>query len=204
MASDTVNPLTATLHDFEFLSGIQPDLRVILDDSHGIGLIGEGKGIGALVPRKKNIDYTFTYSLSKAFGIAGGAVSCSIEEAQRLRKLPEYTAVTPQSPAQLYAFSRGQHIYTQQLEKLRKSLEKLGKSISDLPGIHFHPDLPVFVLDERYREEDFMQCGMLISSFAYPDPAGKKLNRIVLNALHTSEDLEKLSACLHAVHKTRP
>ena len=201
IASDTVNPLSATLHDFNFLSGIQHSLRVILDDSHGIGLIGQGKGIGALVPRVNNIEYTFTYSLSKAFGISGGAISCSSEEATRLRSLPAYTAVTPQSPAQLYAFIKGQHIYARQQEKLRANIQHFGECVSDLPGIHFHPDLPVFVLDERYREEDFLQRGILISSFAYPDPAGKKLNRIVLNALHTPDDLENLSSCLREIEK---
>lgn len=202
IASDTVNPLSATVHDFTFLSGIRPKLRVILDDSHGIGLIGNGCGIGALVPRVKNIDYTFSYSLSKAFGISGGAISCSREEATRLRSLPAFTAVTPQSPAQLFSFVKGQHIYARQLQKLSASIKKFGEAIRNLPGIHFHPQIPVFVLDDRYREEDFLQRGILISSFAYPDPAGKKLNRIVLNALHTPEDLDHLSNCLQEIHHT--
>lgn len=204
VASDSVNPLSATVNDFGFLNGIRAELRLILDDSHGIGLIGRGKGISALVPRGGHLQYTFTYSLSKAFGIAGGAVSCSAPEAARLRGLPAYTAVTPQSPAQLFAFTRGQSVYARQLKRLRNTIAAFSADVRDLPGITGHPDLPVFVLDERYREEDLLKQGIIISSFAYPDPNGKKLNRIVLNALHTDSDLGRLSDVLHRIGQDRP
>ena len=42
----------------------------------------------------------------------------------------------------------------------------------------------------------FEEKGVIISSFSYPDPAGKKYNRIVLNALHTKDDMDYLFACI--------
>ncbi len=201
VASDSLSPLSATLNDFGLLAGIRRDLDVIVDDSHGIGIIGRGKGVSGLVPRSGHLKYTFTYSLSKAFGIPGGAVSCSAEDASRLRALPAYTAVTPQSPGLLYAFIKGQQVYSRQLDKLRQNIARFSGAVADLPGISGHPELPVFILNGHYREEDLFDHGIIISSFAYPDPKGPRLNRIVLNALHTGSDLERLSDALHLVRR---
>jgi 8-amino-7-oxononanoate synthase len=203
VASDAVNPLTAVVNDFRFLADIKRDLKVVLDDSHGIGLIGDGKGISALVPAASHIDYTYTYSLSKAFGIPAGAISCSASEGARLRQQPEYAAVTPASPAMIFAFVHGQAVYSRQLRKVRSNIRLFAEAVSDLPGISSHPDLPVFILNDTYQAEELLKNDILISSFAYPDPKGRKLNRIVLNALHTSSDIERLSDVLHDIFKSK-
>ena len=93
-------PLTSEVGDFDFLQYIEKPLIVIIDDSHGIGLLGtNGEGIISQLPKKENIEYIFTYSLSKAFSINGGAISCSKKIANFIRTLPEYTSSTPLSPA---------------------------------------------------------------------------------------------------------
>jgi 8-amino-7-oxononanoate synthase len=38
---------------------------------------------------------------------------------------------------------------------------------------------------------------MIISSFAYPNPSGQTINRIVLNALHTQQDLEMAASLIN-------
>ncbi|HEY1023829.1 MAG TPA: aminotransferase class I/II-fold pyridoxal phosphate-dependent enzyme [Sphingobacteriaceae bacterium] len=205
IAADSLNPLTATIHDFGFLSECSRDIAVIIDDSHGIGVTGtSGRGVSSVVPRASNINYLFTYSLSKAFGIAGGAVSCGKQPAALLRTFPEYAAVTPQSPAQLHAFLHGQHIYSRQRQRLLANIQAFTELIQGLPGIHYSDDFPVFVLDDLYTEQQFLKDGILISSFAYPDPAGKKLNRIVINALHTADDLGQLAGCLKKAAASKP
>ena len=75
---DSVNPLTATINDFTFLKNVPTDKKLIcvVDDSHGIGLLANGEGISAALPHYPNVEYIISYSLSKAFHINGGAVSC--------------------------------------------------------------------------------------------------------------------------------
>ncbi len=131
--------------------------------------------------------------------INGGAVSCSKEVANKLRQSPYFTASTPISPAMVYAFINGHEIYKKQLKKLWQNINTFIQLIRDLPGISYHPSLPIFVLEEQFDAHIFDQHSIIISSFSYPDPSGKKINRIVLNALHTSEDLEKLSGVLHSI-----
>ena len=180
---DGVNPLTATVANFSFLHEINPDkhVTVVVDDSHGIGLLGPvGEGISHLIPRVHNLEVVITYSLSKAFHINGGGVSCSNKIARLLCTSPFYTASSAISPALVYAFLHGQHWYHQQLKKLRDNTSAFVNVISDIGGICFYPHLPIFVLKRNWDPAYFAKQKIIISSFAYPDPLGKKVNRIVL------------------------
>src|SRR5207253_3233854 len=99
---DSVNPLTAEINDVNFLNSFTHELSCVIDDSHGAGLINNGKGISGSLPVRNNIHYILSYSLSKAYNLVGGAVSCSNEIADQLRIFPFYTASTSISPAFAY------------------------------------------------------------------------------------------------------
>ncbi|WP_342645901.1 aminotransferase class I/II-fold pyridoxal phosphate-dependent enzyme [Mucilaginibacter sp. CSA2-8R] len=198
IASDSANPLAATIYDFSFLERTQRPLTLIVDDSHGVGLIGgDGFGTSASVPKQGSLEYIFTYSLSKAFGISGGAISCTAVRAAYYKSLPAYTGSTPISPAQGYAFINGQHIYAQQREKLRQNIAYFAGHTRQLPGVHYTAGFPVFVLPAQVNEKHLYDDGIIISSFAYPTPNSPKLNRIVVNAGHTPADLDRLAEVLH-------
>lgn len=198
LLSDSLNQLTAEVYDFSFLNKIQQKIVCIIDDSHGMGLLGNnGAGISSLLPRKENIEYIITYSLSKALNIQAGAVSCTNKNtAEKIRKSTWYTAVTPPSPAMLYAFCNASSIYQKQREKLNQQKTAFQKLLANKKDIHFHLELPVFILSEKLDEDYFSEKDIIISSFAYPDPTGKKINRAVLSALHQPEDLQKLANAL--------
>jgi 7-keto-8-aminopelargonate synthetase-like enzyme len=193
--SDAVNQLTATVYDFSFLHSINQNIICVIDDSHGIGILGKnGEGISSQLPRKDNIEYIITYSLSKAMNVQAGAISCSNKStADSIRKSSWYAATTPPSPASLYAFCRSQNIYQQQRLKLDSNKKMLQHAMASSNDIHFHKDLPIFIFPEEYDEDYFAKQDIIISSFAYPDPSGKKINRAVINALHSNEDLQQLA-----------
>ena len=203
LCMDGVSPLTATVANFSFLYELNADkhLTCIIDDSHGIGLLGPiGNGISHLLPQLFNVDFIITYSLSKAFHINGGAISCSKRIAKLLRQSPYYSGSTAISPAMVYAFIEGQALYHRQLKKLQENIDDFIKVINDIGGIYFYPHLPVFVLKEKWDQSLFDLHHIIISSFAYPDPLGSKVNRVVLNALHTKKDLFKLSCVINQLH----
>lgn len=191
LASDAVNNFSVVKYDFDDLSQLDRKASFILDDSHGIGVTGKtGGGIADYMQRNNNFEYLFTYSMGKAFGIEAGAVSTTNKIAKQLRQLPSFTAVTPPSPGPLYAFLHGQDIYVQQLESLRTIIQYAMQLFAAIPSITIHPELPIVLLPSNISESYFLQNNCIISSFAYPDPKGPKLNRLVLNASHTKEDLE--------------
>lgn len=192
--SDSLNQLTAEVYDFTFLNQIDQKIICIIDDSHGIGLIGNnGAGISSSLQRKENIEYILTYSLSKALNIQAGAVSCSNKiTADKIRSTSWYTAVTPPSPAMLYAFCNAGTIYQNQLAQLKQQKKALQDLLSNRQDVKFHQDLPVFIFPEELDEDYFSKKDIIISSFAYPVSTGKKINRAVLNALHTDNDIQAL------------
>lgn len=196
-AVDAVDILTSTITDVNIISR-QPGLTTLLiDDSHGVGLTGaNGAGASSYTAKKPGVDYIFTYSLSKAWGINAGAISCAKHIAARYRSKPAYTGATAPSPALVFAFTKGQHIYAIQRERLQHNIAYFKQLTANIPGINNDEALPIFILPSSIDENSLLEKGIIISSFAYPDPAGPKIQRVVLNALHTNEDLEKLADIL--------
>lgn len=196
-AVDSVETLNASITDFSFVNKDQTNQIIIVDDSHGIGLIGvSGEGIVSRLPQNEGTKYIFTYSLSKAFHINAGAISCSAAQTDQYRKQHAYTSATAASPALMYAFIKAQSLYALQRIKLQRNMEYFQQLIKNISGIHYHPELPVFILPESIDVQKLTDQNIIISSFSYPGVNGKKYNRIVLSALHTNEDLERLIVCL--------
>ncbi|TDH28076.1 pyridoxal phosphate-dependent aminotransferase family protein [Segetibacter sp. 3557_3] len=194
LLADSVSPLKACVQDFSFLSSIKPEKRItcIIDDSHGIGCLGPGgEGISHSLPRLSNVEFILTYSLSKALHINGGAVSCSHATAALLRQSPYFTSTTPIAPPSVYAYLNGQHIYFEQLRKLKENIALFIALLKDVPGIINHPALPIFLLKKNLPQPALDSHRLLISSFSYPDPSGTPVNRLVVNALHTETDLRR-------------
>lgn len=193
-AVDAINILTSTVTGINSINQLTGLTTLLIDDSHGVGLTGNnGAGASSYTTRLPGVDYIFTYSLSKAWGINAGAISCPKAIAAQYRCKPAYTGATAPSPALVYAFTKGQHIYAQQREKLRENIRYFKSLTAGIPGINNNETLPIFILPPTVDETALADKGIIISSFAYPDPTGPKIQRAVLNALHTKQDLEKLA-----------
>lgn len=192
---DTINTLKGCINDFSVLTQIPSSVKIIclMDDSHGIGLLGNnGEGIISQLPKKENIEYILSYSLSKAFHMEGGAISCSAQWAEKIRHHPNYTGSTPILPSFAYAFLLADKIYFQQREKLKKAINHLAKKITGHRYVN-HFGLPIFVLHPSLTEEVFKPEKIIISSFGYPNPDYDKINRAVVSAFHTESDLDYLA-----------
>jgi len=197
--ADAVNIIKSRVYDFSFLTKIKKEVFItcLIDNSHATGVFGEnGNGIISYLPQQKNIEYSFSYSLSKAFHLEGGAVSCSHEIAGQLRSRADYSGSTAMSPAYVYAFMQNEELYEAQRKKLQRNILFFQSLIKDLDFISNDPSLPIFVVDKPGIEESLFEKGILISSFAYPDPSGQAVNRVILNALHEEEDMRKLADAL--------
>jgi 7-keto-8-aminopelargonate synthetase-like enzyme len=194
LVADAVNIFAPRVHDFTFLHNIS-SVTALIDDSHGIGITGtDGNGVADRLPQGP--EWIIAYSLSKAFNLVGGAISCSHRQAARLRSLPEYAAATSLSPAYVHAFIHGQPLYQQQRKKLQHNIQLFAQLTSHMAGIQHTPELPVFVLPGKINEQQLQQQQIIISAFAYPRPDSPQIKRVVINALHTEQDLQRLAHAL--------
>jgi 7-keto-8-aminopelargonate synthetase-like enzyme len=215
LVMDSVAPLEGAVRNFMFLQDLPRDKRytVVIDDSHGIGWMGEhGEGISSALMHLPHIEYVLVYSLSKALHVQGGAVGCTQRIADRLRRSPLYTAATAMAPCFAHALLQGGPLYEVQRANLGRNIELLAQW-ADGTGL-IATRTPVFLWDAprpgvarpggevgdgRQRgglAAYLAQHGILISSFAYPDPGGIPVERIVVNALHREDDLKMLTGRL--------
>ncbi len=100
------------------------------------------------------------------------------------------------APALAYVFINGQEYYNAQQKRLNENIEYFIQCIKHLSSVKYLKNLPFFVLPENLDDQFFTAHNIIISSFSYPDPTGKKINRIVLNALHTKDDLDRIAQVL--------
>jgi len=193
-----LNTVDALLPDKLDLSNLENlpakhDYLLILDDSHGLGVIGEdGKGITSEVPPDWKLRTIILGSLGKAFGLPGGFLAGSFRFINKIKLSPLFAGASPIIPAYCFAFNQIFPIIPTKVAQLRNNISAGQEILHHHKGWHHHPDLPIFTSRESGRYDSALEAGIMISHFAYPDADGEKICRLILNALHTDEDIDVL------------
>lgn len=194
--SNSLNNLYPEKYDFSWLNAVNAEKKIVLviDDSHGIGILRENKVSVSLENiYSENIELIVVASLGKGFNTDAGVVLSSKKNIHDLRTHPVFIGASPPSPAGIFALLHSGEIYKSQREKLKENLEYFKGLFSSLLSIQ---NFPVFTFSHDRAYEYLLNNQILISSFPYPDPASAHLDRIVLSADHSKEDLEQLSEVL--------
>jgi 8-amino-7-oxononanoate synthase len=202
LAAPSVDPLTGVVFNFVFLQDLPRKKRftVLIDDSHGIGWRGEhGEGIASSLMNLSHVEYLLVYSMAKALHIQGGAVSGPPAWAERLRQSSFYSASTPMGPAWAHTLLQAGPLYEVQRTRLGHNMVLMNRLLEkalveeDPAGVLLEPTaLPILLCKGKGLGAYLEQRGILISSFAYPDPQGARVERVILSALHEARDLDAL------------
>ncbi len=188
----------AERYDSEFEEGI----LTIVDDSHGVGAIGEtGRGTMEITGEDR-IDILIA-TLGKALGVNGGYLVSDAKIVEYLKqRAPFYVYSNPISPAEASAALKSLEILDSEIgRKLLKDLrEKTGyfrKGLTDL-GYEViqaeHPIVPLMIRDTKgtkelvkyLKDNDIFTAGIF-----YPIvPRGDELIRFQISADHTKYDLD--------------
>ena len=200
---NAIDPLFALKKDFGWLTQLPKGipLLIAIDDSHGIGVLGDkGQGIIQQI-RKLDIESFIIYgSLGKAPGIPAGFITGSNPDiVAKIKNSSIFAGASPPLPAYAYAFQESGAILQSQLSKLMDNIRYFTRNIPSGLPLRFIADYPAFYSSDELLGRKLARQNIIISSFAYPSKDGPLLNRIVLNAGHTRDDLDR---CLEAVVKT--
>lgn len=197
LISNSMNNLVPEIYDFDFLKQIPKDknITLIIDDSHGIGVNNNGMGVIAKLPKQENIENVVVASMAKALGVDAGIVLAPNKVINKLKSSNTFIGASPSSQAGLYAFIHGEEIYQKALNKLKNNM-LMFETASNLTW-KYEYGFPVYLLGDVNFSERLLQKQILISSFPYPSPIDKPLDRIVLSAWHAKEDIEKLIAAIN-------
>ncbi len=173
-----------------------------MDDAHGAGTLGKtGRGSVELenIPRKRVIQ---TITLSKAFGVYGGAILCSRDLRERIfAKSKMFGGSTPLPlPLANAALSAIQILRTDKTLRRRlvrnvayvkNALRKAGLEISDPPS----PILAVFPKTEREAAKLKARClanGIFPSFIKYHGGPKNGYFRFAISSEHTRKQIDAL------------
>jgi len=188
------------------------DALVLVDDSHAIGLLGEGgRGTPEVCGVEDRIDI-LTGTFGKALGGASGgyiAASRAVVDLLRQRARPylfSNTVAPTIVAATLVALDiveRSAHLRTRlagNARLFRSRMEEAGFDL--LPGEH--PIVPVMFGDARRAArvaERMLEQGVYVTAFSYPVvPKERARIRVQLSAAHSDADIE---ACVAAFVASR-
>ena len=178
---------------------------VMVDDSHAVGLIGEGgRGTPELLGVQERVDI-YTGTFGKALGgAAGGYVSGRGEIVELLRqKARPYLFSNSLAPALVAGSIEAIRIAADPLEgvELRSNLESNSKYFRELmqragfdllPGSH--PIIPVMFGEAKLATElasKLFDRGIYVTAFSFPVvPKDKARIRVQISASHTREQIE--------------
>lgn len=187
------------------------DLITYVDDAHGSGVTGKGKGTVKHFGLEKEIDMQMG-TLSKAVGVVGGYVAGkqNLIDWLKVRSRPFLfsTAVTPGDVAAITAAIQMIIDSTELHDKLwdngdylKKGLKELGFNIGDSET----PITPCIIGDEKLTQEfskRLFEEGVYAKSIVFPTvPKGTGRVRNMPTAAHTKEMLDEAIAKYEKVGK---
>lgn len=196
-----VNALDAVCSEyytFDWVNNLPDDrlITLVVDDSHGLGVLNNGRGIWPQLPRTSTVRLLITASLAKAMGLPGGVVFGDMDTLSAVRKTAFFGACSPMSPACLDGYLRADALYTEGRERLRENL-LLAEELLLPTGLFRHATgYPVFFTERDDLYAYLLQNGVVIYSFAYPTTTDRANTRIVISAFHTLEDIRMLAECV--------
>ena len=202
LMSNSMNNLLPEKYDFSFVEKLNKQVLLIVDDSHGIGITNNGKGVFAEIPQSANIEVVVVASMAKALGVDAGLILGTAKTIGLLKQTPEFLGASPPSAAGLYAFMQAESIYEQALIQLNKNISFFEKRIQHQKEWRYLPNFPVFLAPEKTLHQQLVKQNILISAFPYPNPNSEIVNRIVLSSWHTIGDIDKLA--IHLTQNTAP
>lgn len=195
---DAVRSSEVHTTDFSFLNEIAPSKSVVLlvDESHSIGLMGyENFGIFRDIDHPLVSKKIMVASLSKAFGCVGGVIASDSDFIGTLRQNSIFIGSSAMNPSYLGAFCESQELIKFQRKQLKKNLDYFFEDLVLDEKFNFNVNYPVIYCDDPNVFEHLKSQGILITNFKYPN-YDVVMNRIVITANHTFEDLSRLKTAL--------
>ena len=195
LISNSMNNLFPEVYDFNFLSTIKPGKEILLlvDDSHGLGVLNEGRGSFCTLPQLPHVKVLVMASMAKALGVDAGIILGDLPLVAMLKQSNVFLGASPPAAAGLYAFIKSEMLYTMELQRLKELCcyfsAGLGAQKSAFAAME---GFPVYLSEDQNLGQTLKNQQVLISSFAYPDQHGETLNRIVLSSWHREKHLDLL------------
>jgi glycine C-acetyltransferase len=176
-------------------------VMTMVDDAHGEGVLGKGKGIVAHYGLQGGFDVEIG-TMSKAFGVMGGVIAGKAVAVEYIRQKARpnlfSSALTPADTAACMAAADHIEAHPELVEKLWENAEYFKAGIQNLgldTGVTQTPIVPVMLGDVGLAKEfsaRLFSAGVFAMALGFPTvPEGKARIRVMNTAAHSKDDLDK-------------
>jgi 8-amino-7-oxononanoate synthase len=191
ICADSVGSPYVEYFDFEWINSLPTDknITVVIDASHSLGID---------LPKiaSKNIQLIITSSLNKAMGMTGGVIFAEQDFIEKLRHFSMFSGASPMMPALLDAFVNSIAIFHEQRAKLLSNIQYFNHLIPD-SNLDYIENYPAYCTHQVGLHEHLKEHGIMTACFPYPTTTDFPVTRLVISALHTKEELDKLAEILN-------
>ncbi len=187
----------------ELLAAMPAGGVLLVDDSHGLGVIGtDGRGS---TPAEVGSSLVVTASLGKALGCGGGVVAGSRDVVERVSQSLSFRGGTPIAPALARAACVALEIARGDTElrcRLHDNVRALRSVFNELGLPLAAGETPIFTVVPRDQSTlealqlAARQAGLLLPVIEYPGGPAPRYVRIAVNAAHDEVDIERLADVL--------
>ena len=176
--------------------------RVMVDDAHGLGVIGKGgRGTASHFGLEKDVDIIMG-TFSKSLASLGGYCACSERVANYIRHNSRpFIFSASITPASVACARKSLEVLKREPERV-ENLNKIGdyfREGCDKRGIKYIPGKAPIVAIWTYTDENsFLACKMLLEKGVYVNPVispavpvGQSILRTSFTATHTKEQMDE-------------
>ena len=175
------------------------ELILIVDDSHGIGIVGEnGSGVYDRVKELSPKELIVCCSLGKGFGVQAGAVFGTRQRISQLTDTAFFSGASPASPAGMATLFEGYEIFKAKRALLQKNIRLFLERLTNTELLKFMPDYPAFIFTDVKLADYLKEHRIITTNFKYPNEYSPLVSRIVLTAGHTTKDIEVLTELINS------
>lgn len=174
------------------------EIVLVVDDSHGIGLVGEnGGGIYSILSQLRPKELLVCCSLGKGFGIQAGAVFGTNHRITALTETAFFGGASPAAPAAMATLLEAKNIYIEKRAVLKGHIDYFLANLKGSGRFHFMKNHPAFTFSDAQLAEYLAAHKIIVTCFPYPDEDAQLMSRIVISAAHRTGDIDQLLECLN-------
>jgi 8-amino-7-oxononanoate synthase len=185
--------------------------RLMVDDAHALGVLGNGRGTAAHFGLTKEVDLimgTFSKSLASVGGFIAGDEDVIHYIKHHARSLIFSASIPPANAATALAALQVMREEPERVKRVNEIGDFMRKNYKQLgfnTGNSVTPVIPIFIGDDRRAAviwKALFEAGVYVNMVISPAvPEGKQLLRTSYMAIHTDEQLQKVLEMFSVVGK---
>ncbi len=199
--TDSIDLEASNYPDYRELKSLPLDSCILIaDDSHGIGILGaDGEGTYKALQQLKPMELIACCSLGKSLGLQAGAIFGSNERINAIKDTPIFSGASPAAISILSSLIEALPLYTQQRELLLGNIDEFDRRLERPDLFNSISSYPVYQSRNENLADYLFKNGICITHFHYAAENTFE-SRIVLNALHKSEDIIRITELVNNFH----